>query len=207
MPIPGLRDDGPRGQQAPRLGRGSPVCLAHAFLFLRNFSRDLWLRCAESDPGPGPGEPCPGWGTGMGSSGGPDRGSAGASEPSVSGRRTPATGMSPEAGQQGRALLSATPRRTCPGTSEGQCGGQCDFRGVGKAEGGGGRAHKPGRGREQGQGHTGGVQFRRWTQGGSNVLLPAPWGLWWAWHPRMSDVAGAGKPAHARTNVLLSGGL
>lgn len=131
----------------------------------------------------------------------------GASEPSVSGRRTPATGMSPEAGRQGRALLSATPRRTCAGMSEGQCSGQCDFRGVGKAEGGGGRAHKPGRGREQGQGHTAGVQFRRWTQGGSNVLLPAPWGLWWAWHPRMSDVAGAGKPAHARTNVLLSGGL
>lgn len=110
-------------------------------------------------------------------------------------------------GRQGQALLSETPRRTCAGMSEGQCGGQCDFRGVGKAEGGGGRAHKAGRGREQGQGHMGGVQFRRWTQGGSNVLLPAPWGLWWAWHPRMSDVAGAGKPAHARTNVLLSGGL
>lgn len=69
--------------------------------------------------------------------------------------------MSPEAGEAG----AKTPRCTCAGTLEGQRGGQRDGQrdcpGVGKGEAGGGRAHRGGRGSEEAEGRTGGVQFRR----------------------------------------------
>lgn len=112
----------------------------------------------------------------------------GASEPSVSGRRTLATGMSPEAGAAGGARARA--RRRASAVASVTTAGWGRARAVVDELTGW-------RGREEGEGpRAGGVQFRRWTQRGTNALSSGRLGLLGGGHPGVSPVL-ATLPVHA----------